>query len=164
MLSPRANVQAGYIFDLGLNIIKTNILSKFYDNWNKNVTSRVLTMKYYKKNVTTEFHEYSTKNVTFRVYTRKTAPPSSGLFQKDETICNDNWTSNVTSTAKTSRHTGTRFLNETKPFSNFNWTTNVNSRVFTRFQRNHITKTASSNWRSCYSKNRYHFKSHSRCH
>ncbi|KAH3854983.1 hypothetical protein DPMN_097543 [Dreissena polymorpha] len=81
--------------------------SKFHENWDKNVTSRVFTCFHYihieknapptddhvfspiwtifnlvrdinKTNVLTNFHDDWAKIVTSRVFTRKTAPPTGG--------------------------------------------------------------------------------------
>ncbi|KAH3737883.1 hypothetical protein DPMN_044481 [Dreissena polymorpha] len=87
------------IFELVQDIIGTHVLTKFYEDWTKNVTSRVLTRFYYshirktatppgshvfqptgtifelvqviiETHVLTKFHEDWTINVTFRVLTR----------------------------------------------------------------------------------------------
>ncbi|KAH3799671.1 hypothetical protein DPMN_153283 [Dreissena polymorpha] len=84
-----------------------NVLTKFHENWAKNVTSRVFTCFHYmhieknapptgchvfspiwtifelvrdinKTNVLTNFHDDWAKIVTSRVFTRKTAPPTGG--------------------------------------------------------------------------------------
>ncbi|KAH3776496.1 hypothetical protein DPMN_177922 [Dreissena polymorpha] len=97
----------GTIFELISHIKKTNVLTKFHENWAKNVTSRVFTCLYYihieknapptgghvflpiwtifelvqdinKTNVLTNFHDDWAKIVTSRVFTRKTAPPTGG--------------------------------------------------------------------------------------
>ncbi|KAH3876368.1 hypothetical protein DPMN_000208 [Dreissena polymorpha] len=92
-----------------------NILTKFHEDWNKNVTSRVLTCFYNihidknapptgghvfspiwtifkivrdinKTNVLTNFHDDWAKILTSRVFTRKTAPPTGGhVFQRTGT-------------------------------------------------------------------------------
>ncbi|KAH3838479.1 hypothetical protein DPMN_111889 [Dreissena polymorpha] len=81
-------------------IWKTNVLTKFHENWAKNVTSRVekcpacghvfpsistifeLVRDINKTNVLTNFHDDWAKIVTSRVFTRKTAPPTGGhVFQ-----------------------------------------------------------------------------------
>ncbi|KAH3850337.1 hypothetical protein DPMN_092746 [Dreissena polymorpha] len=90
-------------------------LTKFHENWVKNVTSRVLTCFHYihiekmprplaamiflpiwtifelvreinKTNVLTNFHDDWAKFVTSRVFTKKTAPPTGGhVFQRTGT-------------------------------------------------------------------------------
>ncbi|KAH3807828.1 hypothetical protein DPMN_136176 [Dreissena polymorpha] len=75
-------------------IYKTNLFTKFYDDWAKNVTSRIhviqltgtifqLNSRIKKTNVLTKFHENRAKNVTSRVFTcfhyihiEKNAPPT----------------------------------------------------------------------------------------
>ncbi|KAH3891904.1 hypothetical protein DPMN_016014 [Dreissena polymorpha] len=65
------------IFELNSCIIETNVLTKFHENWAKNVTSRVLTEKcpahwrpyINKTNVLTNFHDDWAKIVTSRVFT-----------------------------------------------------------------------------------------------
>ncbi|KAH3887535.1 hypothetical protein DPMN_011552 [Dreissena polymorpha] len=81
------------IFELKLPIKETNVLSKFHENWAKNVTSTVFTRKMprplaamffspiptifklvreiNKTNVLTNFHDYWAKIVTSRVLTRE---------------------------------------------------------------------------------------------
>ncbi|KAH3872605.1 hypothetical protein DPMN_035824 [Dreissena polymorpha] len=84
------------LFELNSRIKETNVLTKFHENWAKNVTSRknapsagghvfssILTIlelvrDINKTNVLTNFHKDRTKNVAFRVFTRKTAPPTGG--------------------------------------------------------------------------------------
>ncbi|KAH3808353.1 hypothetical protein DPMN_136706 [Dreissena polymorpha] len=109
----------GTIFQLISRIKETNVLTKFYENWAKNVTSRVFTCFHYihieknalptgghvfstiwtifelfrhinKTNVLINFHDW-TKIVTSRVFTRKTAQPTGGNLHED-------WALNVTST------------------------------------------------------------------
>ncbi|KAH3739396.1 hypothetical protein DPMN_046048 [Dreissena polymorpha] len=71
------------IFKLIQDIIETNLLTKFHEDWTINVASRVLTRKnapplvaiYYGTNLLTKFHEDRKINVTSRVLTRKIAPP-----------------------------------------------------------------------------------------
>ncbi|KAH3880969.1 hypothetical protein DPMN_004891 [Dreissena polymorpha] len=89
----------GTIFDLNSHIKETNVLTKFHENWAKNLTSRVFTCFYYihieknapptdinKTNVLTNFHDDRAKIVTYRVFTRKTAPPTGGhVFQRTRT-------------------------------------------------------------------------------
>ncbi|KAH3811947.1 hypothetical protein DPMN_140365 [Dreissena polymorpha] len=90
----------GTIFELNSRIEKTNVLSKFHENWAKNVTSTVFTCFHYihidknapptgghvfstittifnlvrdinKTNVLTNFHDDWAKMVTSRVFTRE---------------------------------------------------------------------------------------------
>ncbi|KAH3698898.1 hypothetical protein DPMN_073843 [Dreissena polymorpha] len=85
-----------------------NVLTKFHEDWTKNVTSREFKCFHYihiektasppgghiskKPNVLTKFHDDWAKIVTSRVFTRNTAPPPGGQY----------WASNVTSTVFTS--------------------------------------------------------------
>ncbi|KAH3793215.1 hypothetical protein DPMN_146720 [Dreissena polymorpha] len=87
----------------GSHIYKTNLFTKFHNDWAKNVTSRVFTSffttniipltgtifqlnsRIKETNVLTKFHEIGTKNVTSRVFTcfhyihiEKNAPPTGG--------------------------------------------------------------------------------------
>ncbi|KAH3704948.1 hypothetical protein DPMN_080010 [Dreissena polymorpha] len=86
------------IFELIQDIIGTNVLTKFQDDWKINVTSRVFTRKMPRPdgghvfqrtdingmNLLTNFHEDWTKNVASRV---KNAPPlGSHVFQANITI------------------------------------------------------------------------------
>ncbi|KAH3802278.1 hypothetical protein DPMN_155951 [Dreissena polymorpha] len=94
-------------------IIRTNLLTKFHDNWTMNVVSRVFTRFYYSyikinapppcrpcfstnhiigTNLLTKFHEDRTINVAYRVLTRKNAPPPGG-----HTKFHDDWNINVAS-------------------------------------------------------------------
>ncbi|KAH3829023.1 hypothetical protein DPMN_131011 [Dreissena polymorpha] len=105
----------GTIFELNSCIKETNVLTKFHENWAKNVTSRVFTCFHYihieknapptggqvfspiwtifnlvrdinKTNVLTNFHDDWAKIVTSRVFTRKTAQPTGGhVFQQTGT-------------------------------------------------------------------------------
>ncbi|KAH3833285.1 hypothetical protein DPMN_106591 [Dreissena polymorpha] len=59
------------IFELIQDIIETNLLTKFHEDWTINVASRVLT----RKNAPPLFHDDRNINVTSRVLTRKIAPP-----------------------------------------------------------------------------------------
>jgi len=145
-------------------IFGTHVLTKFHEDWTKNVTSRVLTRFYYshirktapppgshvfqqtrtifklirdivRTNVLTKFHEDWTINVTSRVLTRfyyshirKTAPPLGGhVFHPTETIFE--LVQDFIGT-----HVPTKFHED--------WTKNVTSRVLTRFYLSHIRKTA----------------------
>ncbi|KAH3708064.1 hypothetical protein DPMN_067503 [Dreissena polymorpha] len=147
----------GTIFELNSHIKETNVLTKFHDNWAKNVTSRVFTCFYYihieknapptgghvfspiwtifelvrdinKTNVLTNFHDDWAKIVTSRVFTRKTAPPpGSHVIQLTGTIF------------KLNSH-----IKKTNVLTKFheNWSKNVTSRVFTCFHYVHIEKNA----------------------
>ncbi|KAH3698392.1 hypothetical protein DPMN_085912 [Dreissena polymorpha] len=86
------------IFELNSCIKETNVLTKFHENWAKNVTFRKnalptgghifspiqtivkLLQDINKTNVLTNFHDDWEKIVTSRVFTRKTknAPPTGG--------------------------------------------------------------------------------------
>ncbi|KAH3835052.1 hypothetical protein DPMN_108390 [Dreissena polymorpha] len=81
----------GTIFELNSRFKKTNVLSKFHENWAKNVTSTVVKCPAHwrpyinKTNVFTTFHDDWAKIVTSRVFTRencqyinieKNAPPT----------------------------------------------------------------------------------------
>ncbi|KAH3883328.1 hypothetical protein DPMN_007282 [Dreissena polymorpha] len=59
------------IFELIQDIIETNLLTKFNEDWAINVASRVLT----RKNAPPLFHDDRKIHVTSRVLTRKIAPP-----------------------------------------------------------------------------------------
>ncbi|KAH3876766.1 hypothetical protein DPMN_000616 [Dreissena polymorpha] len=91
------------IFNLVQDIIKTNVLSNFHDDWAKIVTSKIykknapptgghvflpmwtifeLVRDINKTNVFSNFHDDRAKMVTSTVFTRKTAPPTgSHVFQ-----------------------------------------------------------------------------------
>ena len=145
----------GTIFELSPDIIRTNVLTKFHEDWTINVTSRVLTRFYYS-------------------HIRKTAPPlGSHDFHATETIFelvqdfigthvptkfHEDWTKNVTSRVLTRfcyysqirktatppgshvfQPTGTifelvQYIIETHVLTKFHedWTINVTSRVLTR--------------------------------
>ncbi|KAH3873329.1 hypothetical protein DPMN_036562 [Dreissena polymorpha] len=94
-------------------IYKTNLFTKFHDDWAKNVTSRVFT-KNCPPNVLTKFHENWANNVT----SRKNAPPTGGhVFSPIWTIF------------ELVRH-----INKTNVLINFHddWAKILTSRVFTR--------------------------------
>ncbi|KAH3836540.1 hypothetical protein DPMN_109912 [Dreissena polymorpha] len=104
------------IFELISRIKETNVLSKFHENWAKNVTSTVFTCFHYihieknapligghvfspiptifklvqdinKTNVLTNFHDDWAKIVTSRVFTRKMSMPTGGhVFSPISTI------------------------------------------------------------------------------
>ncbi|KAH3728015.1 hypothetical protein DPMN_053960 [Dreissena polymorpha] len=84
--------QTRTIFELTSRIKETNVLTKFHEDWTKNVTSRVLTSKtappldINKTNVLTKFHDEWGKSLTSRVFTRKIDPPTGCLgFQRTGT-------------------------------------------------------------------------------
>ncbi|KAH3793529.1 hypothetical protein DPMN_147043 [Dreissena polymorpha] len=89
------------IFKLNRHIQKTHVLTKFHEDWTKNVTSRVFTCFHYKQiekrapppgdinetNVLTKFHDDWENIVTSRVFTGNTAPPPCGhVFLRTGTI------------------------------------------------------------------------------
>ncbi|KAH3888383.1 hypothetical protein DPMN_012416 [Dreissena polymorpha] len=137
------------IFELIQDIIETNLLTKFHEDWTINVASRVFTSHVFQANVTffvliqdiiqtnllTKFHEDWTINVASRVLTRKSAPPPGGHFH-------DDWAKVVTSRVFT-RNTfcplaaifePSQGINGTNVLTKFHedQTINVASRVFTR--------------------------------
>ncbi|KAH3815927.1 hypothetical protein DPMN_144465 [Dreissena polymorpha] len=72
------------IFKLVRHINKTNVLTKFHDDWPKHVTFRVFT-SFFRKTILTKCHEDWAKNVFSRLFTcsnfihiEKTAPPPGG--------------------------------------------------------------------------------------
>ncbi|KAH3734449.1 hypothetical protein DPMN_040889 [Dreissena polymorpha] len=91
----------GTIFELNSRIKETNVLSRFHENWAKNVTSTVFTY-INKTNVLTNFHDDWPKIVTSRVFTRenchyihieKNAPPTGGhVFSPISIISNSSET------------------------------------------------------------------------
>ncbi|KAH3860204.1 hypothetical protein DPMN_023096 [Dreissena polymorpha] len=85
----------GTIFEINSRVKETNVLSKFHENWAKNVTSTAFTCFHYKHwrpyinktNVVTNFHDIWPKIVASIVFTRenchyihieKNAQPTSG--------------------------------------------------------------------------------------
>ncbi|KAH3884581.1 hypothetical protein DPMN_008564 [Dreissena polymorpha] len=119
-------------------IYKTNLFTKFHDDWAKNVTSRVhviqltgtifeLNSHIKETNVLTKFHENWANNVTSRVFTcchyihvpiEKNAPPTGGhVFSPIWTIFEL-----------------VRDINKTNVLTNFHddWAKIVTSRVFSR--------------------------------
>ncbi|KAH3805876.1 hypothetical protein DPMN_134186 [Dreissena polymorpha] len=95
----------GTIFELVQDIIRTNVLTKFHEDWTINLTSTVktapppgghvflptgtifeLVKDFIRTHVPTKFHDDWTKNVTSRVLTRKTATPPGTQFHEDWTI------------------------------------------------------------------------------
>ncbi|KAH3728292.1 hypothetical protein DPMN_054246 [Dreissena polymorpha] len=123
----------------GHDIYKTNLFTKFHDDWANNVTSRnhviqltgtifELNSRIKETNVLTKFHEYWAKNVTSRVFIRETAPPTGGhVFQRTQT------------TFKLNQH-----IIKANILTKFheNWAKNVTSRAFTCFHYIHIEKNA----------------------
>ncbi|KAH3853988.1 hypothetical protein DPMN_096526 [Dreissena polymorpha] len=120
------------IFELVRDINKTNVYTKFHDDWAKIVTSRVITRTIFElnshikeTNVLTKFHENWAKNVTSRVFTcfhyiqiEKNALPTCGhVFSPIWTIFEL-----------------VRDINKTNVLTNFHddWAKIVTSRVFTR--------------------------------
>ncbi|KAH3802128.1 hypothetical protein DPMN_155798 [Dreissena polymorpha] len=125
----------GTIFELFQDIIGTHVLTKFHEDWIKNVTSRETATP-----PGSHFHEDWTINVTSRVLTRffyshiwKTAPPPGGhVFHQTETIFklvqdfigahiptkfHADWTKNVTSrvlTRKTATPPGSHVFQPTR--------------------------------------------------
>ncbi|KAH3718624.1 hypothetical protein DPMN_061430 [Dreissena polymorpha] len=74
----------GTIFELNSHIKETNVLTKFHENWAKNVTSRVFTY-INKTNVLTNFHDDWAENVTSRP-NKENCPPTGGhVFQRTGT-------------------------------------------------------------------------------
>ncbi|KAH3877033.1 hypothetical protein DPMN_000887 [Dreissena polymorpha] len=68
------------IFKLIQNIIETNLLTKFHEDWTINVASRAQNI--IGTNLLTKFHEDRKINVASRKLTRKNAPPpGSHVFQ-----------------------------------------------------------------------------------
>ncbi|KAH3838791.1 hypothetical protein DPMN_112206 [Dreissena polymorpha] len=95
----------GTIFELVQDIIRTNVLTKFHEDWTINLTSTVktapppgghvflptgtifkLVKDFIGTHVPTKFYDDWTKNVTSRVLTRKTATPPGTQFHEDWTI------------------------------------------------------------------------------
>ncbi|KAH3895848.1 hypothetical protein DPMN_020015 [Dreissena polymorpha] len=124
----------GTIFELNSHIKETNVLTKFHENWAKNVTSREFTCFHY-------------------IHIEKNAPPTGGhvfspiwtIFElvrdinKTDVLTNfhDDWAKIVTSRVLTR-------IKETNVLTKFheNWAKNVTSRVFTCFHYIHIEKNA----------------------
>ncbi|KAH3742166.1 hypothetical protein DPMN_048902 [Dreissena polymorpha] len=130
-----------------------HVLTKFHEDWTKNVTSRrklprplatifspIWTILELVRdiNVSTKFHDDWANVVTFRVFTRNTAPPPGGhVFQRAGTIFelnqHINLASNVTSTVFTIFELS-RCINGTNVLTKFHEdrTINVASRVLAR--------------------------------
>ncbi|KAH3810765.1 hypothetical protein DPMN_139162 [Dreissena polymorpha] len=135
----------GTIFELNSCIKETNVLTKFHENWAKNVTSTKnapptgghvfspiwtifeLVRDINKTNVLTNFHNDWAQIVTSSVFTRKTALPTGGHLHEHWALFN------VTSTVFTSFKLN-RDIIGTNILTKFHedWTKNVASRVFTR--------------------------------
>ncbi|KAH3817289.1 hypothetical protein DPMN_118822 [Dreissena polymorpha] len=139
----------GTIFKLNSHIKETNVLTKFHENWAKNVTSRLFTCFHY-------------------IHIEKNAPPTGGhvfspiwtIFElirdinKTNVLTNfhDGWAKIVTSRVFAShviQLTVTIFelnshIKETNVLTKFheNWAKNVTSRVFTCFHYIRIEKNA----------------------
>ncbi|KAH3887637.1 hypothetical protein DPMN_011655 [Dreissena polymorpha] len=131
------------IFQQNRHIQKRHVLTKFHEDWTKNVTSRVFTCFHYIHIEKTAlppgshvfspiwtifelFHDDWAKIVTSRVFTRNTAPPPGSHLHED-------FASNVTSTVVTSFELS-RGINGTNVLTKFHedHTINVAFRVFTR--------------------------------
>ncbi|KAH3773485.1 hypothetical protein DPMN_174846 [Dreissena polymorpha] len=109
----------GTIFELNSRIKKTNVLSKFHENWTKNVTSTVFTCFHYihiEKNAPpTGSHVFPPIPIIFKL---KHSPPAGGhVFSPISTIFELD-----------------RDINGTNVLTNFHddWAKIVTSRVFTR--------------------------------
>ncbi|KAH3747507.1 hypothetical protein DPMN_181934 [Dreissena polymorpha] len=109
------------IFKLIQDIIETNLLTKFHEDWTINENCPAPWRPYINEtNVLTKFHDDWAKIVTSRVFTRNT-------------LLNEDWAPNVTSTVFTS-FALSRGINGTNVLTTFHkdQTINVASRVFTR--------------------------------
>ncbi|KAH3880497.1 hypothetical protein DPMN_004412 [Dreissena polymorpha] len=120
------------IFELIQDIIETNLLTKFHEDWTINVASRVLT----RKNAPPLFHDDRKRYVTSRVLTSGNALlliltifQLNCHIQKTHVLTkfHEHWTKNVTSR-------GFTYINETSVLTKFHddWAKIVTSRVFTR--------------------------------
>ncbi|KAH3849760.1 hypothetical protein DPMN_092164 [Dreissena polymorpha] len=136
----------GTIFNSTLVSRKHHVLSKFHENWAKNVTSTVekcpatgghvfspiptifkLVRDINKINVLTTFHDDWAQIVTSRVFTRKTAPPTGGhVFQWIKTTFELNQDNIKTNFRTRQRFIGTKLLTKFHE----DRTRNVASRVF----------------------------------
>ncbi|KAH3772645.1 hypothetical protein DPMN_173987 [Dreissena polymorpha] len=128
----------GTIYELNSHIKETNVLTKFHENWDKNVTSRknapptdghvfspILTIfelvrVINKTNVLTNFHDDWAKIVTSRVFTSHVIQLTGSIFELNS------------------------HFKKTNVLTKFhaNWANNVTSRVFTCFHYIHIEKNA----------------------
>ncbi|KAH3836239.1 hypothetical protein DPMN_109609 [Dreissena polymorpha] len=121
---------------------ETNVLTKFHEDWTKNVTLRVficfpapdghvlspiwtifgLVRDINKTNVLTKFHDDWLNILTSRLFTRKTAPPTGGhVFQRTRTTFELNQHI-ITTNSIIGTHLLTKFYEDR--------TRNVSSRVF----------------------------------
>ncbi|KAH3721757.1 hypothetical protein DPMN_064705 [Dreissena polymorpha] len=146
-------------------IYKTNLYTKFHDDWANNVTSRVFTSFFYyinrhETNFLTKFHENWAKNVTTRVFTcfhvihkEKNAPPTGvHVFSPIWTIFNlgdiiktnvltnfhDDWAKIVTSrmfTRKTATPTGGHVFQRTRTTFKLNQHI-IKANILTKFHEN----------------------------
>ncbi|KAH3804853.1 hypothetical protein DPMN_133145 [Dreissena polymorpha] len=121
------------IFELNCRIQETNVLTKFHEDWAKNVSSRLFTCFHY-------------------IHIEKTAPPSGGhVFPPSMTIfelVRDIYKINVKNVTSRENYPPPPppgchvFLTTRIIFELNHWTKNVTSRVFTCFHYIHIEKTA----------------------
>ncbi|KAH3735978.1 hypothetical protein DPMN_042539 [Dreissena polymorpha] len=141
----------GTIFELNSRIKETNVLSKFYENWAKNVTSAKnappiggyvfssiptifkLVRVINNTNVLTNFHDDWAKIVTSRVFTRyELTGTRTGWLAK--TLKNAPPTGGHVFSTISSIFELVRDINRTNVLTNFHddWAKRVTSRVFTR--------------------------------
>ncbi|KAH3879317.1 hypothetical protein DPMN_003219 [Dreissena polymorpha] len=142
---------------------ETNVLTKFHENWAKNVTSRLFTCFHYihiEKNAPpTSGHVFHRSGPFSNSSEMKTAPPTGGhVFQRTRTTfelnqhiiktniltkLHEDWAWNVTSTVFTSFQLH-RDIIGTNLLTKFHedQTKNVASRVFTSYLYNQIRKNA----------------------
>ncbi|KAH3798528.1 hypothetical protein DPMN_152128 [Dreissena polymorpha] len=147
--------QTETIFKLSLAIIKTNVQTKFHEDWSINVTPRVLTRqncpapcrpcflliltifklnrRIQEINVLTKFHEDWTKNVTSRA--ENCPAPGGHVFSPIWTFFEL-----------------VRDINETNVLTKFHadWAKIVTSRVFTKFLCTPYKEYCPAPWRSCF--------------
>ncbi|KAH3717093.1 hypothetical protein DPMN_059871 [Dreissena polymorpha] len=114
----------GTIFKLNSHIKETNVLTKFHENWAKNVTSRVFTCFHY-------------------IHIEKNAPPTGGhvfspIWTIFELVRDINKTNVLTNFHDDSAKIETNVLIKFHE----NWAKNGTSRVFTCFHYKHIEKNA----------------------
>ncbi|KAH3795520.1 hypothetical protein DPMN_149075 [Dreissena polymorpha] len=156
------------IFELVQDIIETNLLTKFHDDWTINVASRVLTSK----NAPPLFHDDRKINVTSRPCPRggHVFQPTGIIFELLQDIIgmnlltkfHEDWTINVASRVHIKKTAppieshvfqamATIFeLNQENSGTNLlskfheDWKMNVASTVLTRFYYSHIRKNAPS--------------------
>ncbi|KAH3873997.1 hypothetical protein DPMN_037238 [Dreissena polymorpha] len=169
------------IFEVNSHIKETNVLTKFNENWVKNVTSRQaatmcvspicaifqLVREINKTNVLSKFHDDKAKNVT-SISNKKNCPTPPGSHFHDD------WAKKVTSRVHFIQLTVTIFevnshIKETNVLTKFNenWVKNVTSRVFTCFYYKHIETNAPptgghencpAHWRPCFLTDWNHFE------